>query len=196
MYLCRHTQKFETWWEKKSSYSLWARYSFTASLLSTSVLKFSKSLVPWRVTVLAITFTSTRDLRWKIQRIGRLSMLSKSFSTSLRSVNLPVFIKKYDKCVNCPLSRSCHHYLVGAIIWTTPYTYLRVRADMRKCTSTHACASRAPFAPAREYPNHASHLLATCTRLSSYLWLVLYMYRTLAKERNIGPPPTLGSISC
>ena len=47
-------------------------------------------------------------------------MPSESFTTSLRSVNSPAFIKKYDKRANCLLSRSCHHYLVGAIIGPRP----------------------------------------------------------------------------
>ena len=38
----------------------------------------------------------------------------------------------------------------------------------RSRSSPHARASRAPFAPAHERPGHASHLLATRTRLSSY----------------------------
>jgi hypothetical protein len=46
----------------KNLASLKATYSVTASLCSTSLLKLSKTLVPRRVTVLTITFTSTRDL--------------------------------------------------------------------------------------------------------------------------------------
>ena len=100
-------------------------------------------------------------------------MPSESFTTSLHSVNSPVFIKKYDKRANCLLSRSYHHYLVGAIIGPCP---IRTRECVRICVSvsTHTCASRAPFAPAHERPGHASHLLATHTRLWSYLW-VLHM---------------------
>ena len=58
-----HTQVFETR-QQKNLASSWAtcRYSFTASLLSTSLLKLSKSLMPQ---LLTITFTSTRDSSWK-----------------------------------------------------------------------------------------------------------------------------------
>ena len=70
-----------------------------------------------------------------------------------------VLLRKYSMCFN----------LVAAYNWTTPYTYSRVRADMRERASTRACASRAPFAHAHERPGNASHLLATRTRLSSYL---------------------------
>ena len=59
-------------------------------------------------------------------------MPSESFTTSLRSENLPAFIKIYDKRANCLLSRSCHHYLVGAIIGPRPIrTRECARADMR-----------------------------------------------------------------
>ena len=93
-------------------------------------------------------------------------MPSESFTTSLRSVNSPAFIEMYDKrelpvvSILPPLSCWCNN-------WTTPYTYSRVRADMRERASTRASASRAPLACARERPGHASHLLATRTRLSS-----------------------------
>ena len=90
-------------------------------------------------------------------------MPSESFTTSLHSVNSPVFIKKYNKPAYClDLATIVNN-------WTTPYTYSRLRADMRERASTRARASRAPFAPARKHPGHASHLLATRTRLSSYL---------------------------
>ena len=59
-------------------------------------------------------------------------MPSESFTTSLRSVNSPAFIKKYDKRANCLLSRSCHHCLVGAIIGPRP---IRTRECVRICAS-------------------------------------------------------------
>ena len=62
---CAGTRKYLRLDSKKNLTSLWARYSFTASLLSTILLKLSKSLVPRRVTVLAITFMSTQDSSWK-----------------------------------------------------------------------------------------------------------------------------------
>ena len=97
-------------------------------------------------------------------------MPSESFTTSLRSVNLPAFIKIYDKRANCLLSRSCHHYLVGAIIGPRPIRPREcARADMRERVraSPRACTSRARFVRARERRGHASHLLATRARLSS-----------------------------
>ena len=64
-------------------------------------------------------------------------MPSESFTTSLRSVNLPVFIKKYDKRTKCLLSRSCHHCLVGAIIGPRP---IRTRECVRICASVRVLA--------------------------------------------------------
>ena len=61
-------------------------------------------------------------------------MPSESFTTSLRSVNSPVFIKKYDKHASCLLSRSCHHCLVGAKIVPRPihtYECVRICASVR-----------------------------------------------------------------
>ena len=64
-------------------------------------------------------------------------MPSESFTTSLRSVNSPAFIKKYDKRANCLLSRSCHHCLVGAIIGPRP---IRTRECVRICASVRVLA--------------------------------------------------------
>ena len=97
-------------------------------------------------------------------------MPSESFTISLRSVNSPAFIKMYDKHAKCLLSRSCHHCLVGAIIGPHPIRTrecARVDTRERARASTRACASRARFVRARERRGHASHLLATRTRLSS-----------------------------
>ena len=98
---CVGTRKYSRLDSKKILASLWARYNFIASLLSTSLLKLCKSLVPQQVTVLTITFTSTWDSSWKSTENRKLSMPSESFTTSLWSVNSPVFMKKYDKCTNC-----------------------------------------------------------------------------------------------
>jgi hypothetical protein len=119
----------------KNLASLKASYSFTASLRSTSLLKLSKNIMPRQETVLAITFTSILETRReKILRIGSLSMPSESLTTSLRSANSPVFIKKYYKRANCLLSRSCHHCLVGAII------IIRTRECMHAGMRAHASA--------------------------------------------------------
>ena len=59
-------------------------------------------------------------------------MPNESFTTSLHSVNSPVFIKKYDKRVNCLLSRSCYHCLVGAITGPHP---IHTRECVRICAS-------------------------------------------------------------
>ena len=64
-------------------------------------------------------------------------MPSESFTTYLRSVNSPAFIKKYDKRANCLLSRSCHHCLVGAIIGPRP---IRIRECVRICASVRVLA--------------------------------------------------------
>ena len=64
-------------------------------------------------------------------------MPSESFTTSLRSVNSPAFIKKYGKCANCLLSRSCHHCLVGAIIGPRP---IRTRECVQICASVQVLA--------------------------------------------------------
>ena len=66
-------------------------------------------------------------------------MPSESFTTSLRSVNSPAFIKRYDKRANCLLSRSCpcHHYLVGAIIGPRP---MRTRECVQICASVRVLA--------------------------------------------------------
>ena len=65
--------------------------------------------------------------------------------------------------------------------------YSRVHADMRKHASTRACTSRAPLAPARECPGHASHVLTTHTRLSSYLCSVLYVCQEILMSAGKDP---------
>ena len=74
-------------------------------------------------------------------------MPSEFFTTSLHSVNSPVFIKKYVKRANYLLSQSCRHYLVGAIIEPCPI-------HTRKCV--RICASVRVLALARQ--GHLLHL--------------------------------------
>jgi hypothetical protein len=97
-------------------------------------------------------------------------MPGESSTTSLRSANSPVFIKKYDKHANCLSTRSCPQLSCWCKNWTMPYTYSRVHADTRTCTSARARASRAPFAPAREpceSPSRYSHLFVKLPAIST-----------------------------
>ena len=99
-------------------------------------------------------------------------MFSESFTTSLRSVNSPAFIKKYDKRANCLLSRSCHHCLVGAIIGPRPIrTRECARADMRE-------RARASTSRPRELPPRYSHsfvkLAVICTVFTTEYYVPCY----------------------
>lgn len=81
-----HTQVLEIRRQK-----IYASYIFTASLHSTSLLKRSKSLVPRRVTVLAITFTSTRDSLWQKDRELEASLC-------LANLLLPLCAQQTHQC--------------------------------------------------------------------------------------------------
>ena len=92
-------------------------------------------------------------------------MPSESFTTSLRSVNSPTFIKKYDKRANCLLSRSCHHCHVDAIIGPRPiYT--------RKCA--RICASVWVLALARRGRVLHTRVNVQATRVTSSLLALVY----------------------
>ena len=88
-------------------------------------------------------------------------MPSESFTTSLRSVNSPAFIKKYDKHANCLLSRSCHHYLVGCNNWTT-----------RECVQI--CASMRVLALARRGGLLHARVNVQAARVTSSLLALVY----------------------
>ena len=87
-------------------------------------------------------------------------MPSESSTTSLRSVNSPAFIKKYDKRANCLLSRSCHHCLVGAIIGPRPMC-------TRECVGI--CASVRVLALARRGGLWHARVNVQATRVTSSL---------------------------
>ena len=87
-------------------------------------------------------------------------MPSESFTTSLRSVNSPAFIKKYDKRTNCLLSRSCHYYLVGAIIGPRPIS---------TCECMRICASVQVLALARRGHLLRARVNVQATRVTSSL---------------------------
>ena len=126
-----YTQVFKTR-QQKNLASLWARCSLTASLLSSSLLKLSKSLMPQ---LLVITFTRySRLVMSKLQRIGSLSMPSEFFYYHSSFSKLTSVHQKVRKCANCLLSRSCHHCdsLVGAIIGPRP---IRTRECVQMCAS-------------------------------------------------------------
>ena len=102
-------------------------------------------------------------------------MPSESFTTSLRSVNSPAFIKKYDKHANCLLSRSCHHSLVGGIIRPRP---IRTRECVRICVSVRvlALARRGRLLHARvnvQATRVTSSLLALVCQVSCDLYCII-----------------------
>ena len=71
--------------------------------------------------------------------------------------------------------------------------------DMRERASTHACASRAPFACARKRPGHVSDLLATrhsfvkLPVICTVYYIILYIYK-LEILHGLNPIPKLGIV--
>lgn len=131
--------------DDKSLTSLKASYTFVASLRSTGFSKKIACLCVWKC---SWSYSwALKTLTWKRQRIRSLSTPSKSFTVSLHSANWLVFIKKYDRCASCLLSRSCHRCLFSEIFG--PYllysqVYARAFVCARVCPACEhqACASR------------------------------------------------------
>ena len=109
-----------------------ASYTYTAFHRSTSLLKLSK-----KSCVSACGSAHDRASEYsrldmkKCRELEACLPPSESFIASLRSVNSAVLIKKYDSCVNCLLSRSCHHC---AISYSSKFSWFKIFVKLLKTT--------------------------------------------------------------